>query len=134
MIELYFSRTPVIAQLRLGPLGPYLDDLATTLHQQGYAPNTIRRSLRAGAQFGRWLSQQSYVLDEVDKAVIERYLHSLRRSPSGKLPQAGSGLPHLLRFLQQRDLLSSPAPMPSAVYFRRASVNFSLQSPTVFLI
>src|SRR5215831_7367870 len=114
MIEQYFSRTPVIAQLRLGLRGPHLDDLATTLHQQGYAPNTIRRALRAGAQFGQWLSQQSYALDEVDQAVIERYLNSLRRSPSGKLPQAGSGLPHLLRLLQQRDLLSSPVPMPSA--------------------
>ena len=114
MIEQYFSRTPVIAQLRLGPLGLHLDDLATTLHQQRYAPNTIRRALRAGAQFGQWLSQQSYALDEVDQAVIRRYLNGLRRSPSGKLPQAGSGLPHLLRLLQQRDLLSSPAPMPSA--------------------
>jgi hypothetical protein len=36
MIEHCFSRTSVITRLRRGPLGPYLDDLATALHQQGY--------------------------------------------------------------------------------------------------
>jgi hypothetical protein len=34
MIEHFFVHTPVVARLRGGPLGPYLDDLATTLHQK----------------------------------------------------------------------------------------------------
>ena len=37
MIEHCFSRTSVLTRLRQGLLGPYLDDLATTLHQAGYA-------------------------------------------------------------------------------------------------
>ena len=55
MLEHLFVRPSVIARLRRGPLGPYLDDLATFLHHEGYAPSHIQRSLRAGDQFARWL-------------------------------------------------------------------------------
>jgi hypothetical protein len=34
MLEHVFVRTHVIARLRRDPRGPYLDDLATSLHQQ----------------------------------------------------------------------------------------------------
>jgi hypothetical protein len=50
MIEHGFTRTSVITRLRRGPLGPHLDALATILHQHGYAPDSIRRTLRAGEQ------------------------------------------------------------------------------------
>ena len=56
MIEHGFTRTSVITRLRRGPLGAHLDTLAATLHQHGYAPDSIRRTLRAGDQFGRWLA------------------------------------------------------------------------------
>ena len=43
MIETYFSRMPTLTQFRGGPLGTDLDELAKTLHQQGYAQDSIRR-------------------------------------------------------------------------------------------
>ena len=46
MIEHYFSRTSVLTRLRHGLLGPYLDELATTLQQQGYTRDSIRHYLR----------------------------------------------------------------------------------------
>ena len=61
MIEHGFTHTSVITRLRCGPLGPHLDALAATLHQHGYTPDSIRRTLRAGEQFGRWLAQHAYV-------------------------------------------------------------------------
>src|SRR5262247_2048251 len=60
MIEHFFVHTPVVARLRGGPLGPYLDDLTMILHQQGYAPSSIQRCLRTGDRFGRWLHGQGY--------------------------------------------------------------------------
>ena len=35
MLESLFVRTHVVTRLRCGPMGPYLDNLATRLHQQG---------------------------------------------------------------------------------------------------
>lgn len=113
MIEPYFARTSVITRLRLGPLGSHLDALATTLHQHGSAPDSIRRSLRACDQFGRWLSQQGDAIAEVDEALVERYRSALPRPPAGRGPKAAEGLPHLLRFWRQHDLLPARTCTPS---------------------
>ncbi len=74
MIEHGYTRTSVIIRLRRGPLGPHLDALAATLHQHGYAPDSIRRTLRAGEQLGRWLAQHGYAIADVDEALVARYL------------------------------------------------------------
>ena len=58
MIEAYFFRTPTLNRLRGGPLGSDLDDLATSLRQQGYAWDSIRGDLRGCDQVARWLLQQ----------------------------------------------------------------------------
>jgi integrase/recombinase XerD len=113
MIEHGFTRTSVITRLRRGPLGPHLDTLATTLHQHGYAPDSIRRTLRAGEQFGQWLSQHGHAIADVDEALVERYIQTLPRPLVGQWPKAAAGLPHLLRLWQQQGLLP-PRPCPSS--------------------
>ena len=105
MIEHGFARTSVITRLRHGPLGAHLDTLATTLHQHRYAPDSLRRTLRACDQFGRWLAQHGYAIAEVDEALVERYLRTLPPPRVGRWPKAAAGLPHLLRLWHQQDLL-----------------------------
>lgn len=117
MLEHVFRQTGVITRLRSGPLGPYLDDLATSFHQQGYAPSSIQRYLRASDQFGRWLHAHGYGLSELDAAVVHRYVTGLTRYHSGHLPKAAQGLNHLWSFLQrqgvvhQRPATTSLAPL-----------------------
>lgn len=108
MLEHIFIRPAVIARLRHGPLGPYLDDLATFLHHTGYAPSHIQRCLRAGDQFARWLHGHGAPISEMDDAVLQRYVAGLRRDRSGHLPKAAQGLGHLLRFLQQHGVVRPP--------------------------
>ena len=114
MIEQCFTRTSVMTRLRLGPLGSHLDALAATLCQHGYAPDSIRRTLRACAQFGQWLSQQGAALADVDDALLERYIHTLPPPPVGRWPKAAAGLPHLLRLWRQQGLLPPWRTPPSS--------------------
>src|SRR6266705_1587313 len=95
MIELYFSRSSTITRLRCGPLGPDLEALATTLHQQGYTWESIRGYLRGCAQFGQWLSQQGYAVADVNPTLVRHYISGLQRPPSGRLPEGAQGLSHL---------------------------------------
>ena len=106
MLEHIFVRPSVIARLRGGLLGPYVDDLTTFLHQEGYALSHIQRSLRAGDQFARWLHGQGAPLSAMDDAVLQRYVSGLRRYRSGHLPKAAQGLSHLVRFLQRQGVVS----------------------------
>ena len=117
MLKHFYHRTPVITRLQQGLLGSYLDDVALTLHQQGYASSTIREYVYAYETFGRWLSQQGYTVTNTDDTTIALYLRGLRRSPTGKLPKAGRGLTHLRRLLQQRGVVpagSLPTPLTAA--------------------
>jgi len=118
MIEHGFTRTSVITRLRCGPLGAHLDTLAATLHQHGYAPDSIRRTLRASDQFGWWLTQHGYAIAEVDEALVARYIRTLPPPRVGQWPKAAAGLPHLLRLWRQQDLLpprtSTPAQTEAA--------------------
>ena len=96
----------MITRLRRGPLGSHLDALATTLHQHGYAPDSIRRDVarrRAvwavarpsrGMPLPRWMRRSS--------RVISVPYHRLRWA---QWPKAAAGLPHLLQFWRQQDLL-----------------------------
>jgi hypothetical protein len=111
MIEHCFTRTSVRTRLRCRPLGADLETLATPLHQPGYAPDSIRRTLRAGEQFGQWLSQQGAAITEVNEALLARYLRTLPPPPVGRWPTAAASLSHLLRLWQHQGLLP-PAPTP----------------------
>jgi site-specific recombinase XerD len=114
MIEHFFVHTPVVARLRGGPLGPYLDDLATILNQQGYAPSSIQRCLRTGDVFGRWLQGQGYDVTQIDEAAIQHYVSGLERYRSGHLPKAAQGLKHIVGLLRQRGrLIDRQSPTPA---------------------
>ena len=113
MLEHTFVRTSVIARLRRSPLGPYLDDFATTLHHQGYAPSSIQLYLRTAVHYTQWLQGQGYGVSEMDGALFQRYVSGLTRYRSGKLPKAAQGLSHLVRFLHQHGVVSPrPAEFP----------------------
>ena len=113
MLDDFFTRTCVITRLRSGPLGPYLDDFATLLHQQGYQGESIRRYLGGCRQFSQWLTQHGQTMAEVSADTLRQYLHSLRRSPAGKLPPTAQGVQHLMNFLQRQGVIPSPmAPLP----------------------
>ena len=105
MLAHTFVRTSVITRLRRGPLGPYLDTLATSLHHAGYAPSSIQRYLRAAEQFAQWLHGQGYAVCEMDDDLLQRYVSGLTRYRSGHLPKAAQGLGHLIRFLQQQGVV-----------------------------
>src|SRR6266705_641229 len=108
MLEQFYTQTSVITQFRRGLLGAYLDDLATTLHVQGYAHASIRCSLRHCDQFGQWLDAQRYTVAEVDETLVEQYLNRFPRSRNGRRPRAAQGLPHLIRLLRQHDIIPPP--------------------------
>ena len=59
------------------------------------------------------LTQHGQTMAEVSVDTLRQYLHSLRRSPAGKLPPTAQGVQHLMNFLQRQGVIPSPmAPLP----------------------
>ncbi len=106
MIDSIFVRASVLARLHQNPLHPHLEQLATTLHEQGYARSSIRDCVLAGDKFGWWLQRQGCVGTEIDETLLERYLAGLKRYRSGKRCKAAAGLNHLIRILRQQGVVA----------------------------
>ena len=121
MITTFFVQARVCARLETGPLGSYLDTLITTLQTQGYAKNSIRQFLHNADAFTRWLVQQKLALADVNEAILNRYIATLRRPNSsrisGRLPKLSLGLKQVLEVLRRHGLVPpqlAPAPITEA--------------------
>jgi site-specific recombinase XerD len=102
MLEHTFVRPSVIARLRRSPMGPYLDTLAASLCQEGYASSSTQRYLCAAEKFAQWLQEQGYAVCEMDEDLLQRYICGLPRYRSGKLTKAAQGLSTISKFLHQQ--------------------------------
>jgi len=59
MLEHYFEKPTRLRQLRRGPLGPHIDDLAAELHGAGYAKSSARFILSQTGKFSRFAQLQA---------------------------------------------------------------------------
>lgn len=104
MLAHTFVRPSVIARLQRSPMGPYLDNLAASMCQEGYAPSSTQRYLCAAEKFARWLQEQGYAVCEMDADLLQRYISGLPRYRSGKLTKAAQGLRTISKFLHQQGI------------------------------
>jgi len=82
MVDQFFSLPAVIRRLHVGPLGPYLDDFAALLSEQGYTRSTVRSKIELVADFSRWLDHRKLGLEELGDAVADKFLKHRRRHKS----------------------------------------------------
>jgi site-specific recombinase XerD len=113
MVPRIFTRASVLTKLESGPVGPYLPDLAETLHAQRYTTHTIQKYLHAADAFGRWLAARRIPLPDVQEALLAQYVASLGRRKVGptaheRLPHEAVGLKHLLTVLRHRGVIAPP--------------------------
>lgn len=70
----FFTCEETIERRRSGPLGSHLDELAEHFANAGYCRAHGRFQLRLAAEFGRWLDQRKFPLDEMRWEWIEAFV------------------------------------------------------------
>lgn len=103
-------RPTVRNRLCEGPFGLVWEDLTQALQTEGYTATTIRRYLRTGVRFGEWLVQHHIPVADISAATVEQYRQHCGRLPSGRLPKAAQGLPHLLALLRAQGVVRTDDP------------------------
>ena len=78
MLETYFDSPKMLAHLRSGPSGPYLDGFAAWLERCGYDPSVAVRYLRSAAHIGHFTLDQGGTLADVDLAAFSGHLRTCR--------------------------------------------------------
>ena len=89
-----------IEAVRSGPLAAALEAYARRLHEDGYAAHSGFVQLRLLGSFNLWLDRKGLGREDVDAAIIERYLRG--RAQSRKLRRGDSAA--LFRLLTMPDL------------------------------
>jgi hypothetical protein len=78
MLERYFAAPKMIAHLRAGPSGPYIDGFARRLEDHGYDHSVAMRYLRAAAHIGHFTLEQGGTLANMDLIAFSRHLRTCR--------------------------------------------------------
>jgi site-specific recombinase XerD len=76
MLKTYFESPKMLAHLRAGPSGPYMDGFAAWLERSGYDPSVAVRYLRAAAHIGHFTLDQGGTLADMDLAAFSRHLRT----------------------------------------------------------
>ena len=74
MLELYFSQSIRLKQMRNGPLATQLDALATRLHAEGYRPSSACTMLRRAGHFNRTLGWQGVGAEDITPKLVDEYI------------------------------------------------------------
>lgn len=74
MLEHFFRCPRVRQRLQTHPFADFLSQFAMHLHSRGYAPTTIRDSVRVVEHFASWLHSQGLTLAAVNRDVVDAFL------------------------------------------------------------
>jgi site-specific recombinase XerD len=88
MLETYFVAPKTLNRLRTGPSAPYIDGFADMLEQNGYAPASAIRYLRAAAHLGHFMQRQGATLADSNTTTPEAFRHHL---PTCRCPLSNGG-------------------------------------------
>lgn len=99
-----FHRQFILTRLSNGPWSPYLEEFASWLRQDHYSIETVRRSLCAADQFGRWLRARNLSFADADAKRVEEYRGTLGRCASGAWPHRTYGLNLAVGFLNAKGI------------------------------
>jgi len=101
MAHQFFSLPQTQQQMQEGPLGRYVNEFASLLHEQGYSIDYGRRQIRLVAHFSQWLSRHGLSIFDLSQQSIIRYLRYRRQTA-----QSGdqSTLNRLLSLLREKGI------------------------------
>jgi site-specific recombinase XerD len=105
----YFAAPKTLRCIQQGPLGPYVDDFASWLLEQGYSRSSGRGAVRAVANWSRWLYGRNVASADVDAGLLDRYLaHGVRAGTSNRDDRPA--LRKMLTWLQKTGVVRATSP------------------------
>ena len=108
MLDQLFTSEYLREQMLAGPMGPYLDVLASRLLQLGYSHSQSRKILRTAAALGLWLAERGLTPENAGKPELQDYMATHKRTPKGRLSEGAVGFSRLPALLAPEGVLCKP--------------------------
>jgi hypothetical protein len=88
MLTHYIRSSRTLEDIRASGVGPYLDDLTSTMAGDGFAASTVAAHVRTVAQLGRWAQRRGIALARWDDCILEGFRRHLVRRRFGECDRA----------------------------------------------
>lgn len=110
MLKTQSARGRKSRQLDAGPVAAHLDFLASSLHEQRYTADTIRKHVYGARAFVRWLAQNQRTIADANETTVSVYIAELRRTceRSSVVRKTVSALPHFLSAIRAQGVCTEP--------------------------
>lgn len=113
MLDQLFKREYLCEEMLAGPMGPYLDVLASRLFDLGYSRTQTRKIVRTASSLGHWLAERGLTPANAGKSELRDYMATHKRTRKGRLSDGAVGFSRLPALLAPEGLFSKPdAPVP----------------------
>jgi site-specific recombinase XerD len=104
MIERFYSNPRILERLRSGPLGPYMDSVATQLFELGFTrQNSGAHQIQLLGELNRWLEKRGLGVGALDEERVQEFLDELQQGRW--LREAKAGWRLLLKHLRDRGIV-----------------------------
>jgi integrase/recombinase XerD len=111
-MSLFIKNRETLLRLHEGPLGPYIDDYAAELQEEGYAQHSAELRIGLVADFNQWLAKRRIPAPQITTAHFHPYLRFRARY---RPPQRGApaALKRLLDLLLRQGVIPEPSLPPA---------------------
>ena len=111
-MSLFIKNRETLLRLHEGPLGPYIDDYAAELQEEGYAQHSAELRIGLVADFNQWLAKRRIPAPQITTAHFQPYLRFRARY---RPPQRGApaALKRLLDLLLRQGVIPEPSLPPA---------------------
>lgn len=104
MLDRFYSNPKTLERLRSGPLGPYMDSVATQLFEQGFTrENSGQHQIHLLGELNRWLEKRGLGVGALDEEKIQEFRNELQQGQWLREVKAGWRL--LLKHLRDRGIV-----------------------------
>jgi integrase/recombinase XerD len=113
MLTDYVRSPETVARMRASCVGPYLDDLTSSMAEAGFAALTIVEHVRTVIQLARWADRRGVDLARWDDSLLAGFRRHLAQRRLAKRRRAVGHADQFLAFLRTRGVIAPAAPLPA---------------------
>ena len=124
-MERFFKDPRTLLQKRQGPLGPYIDEFAEQLSEQGYSRQCACRQLQLVAELSHWLRQRKFTVSDLTVTKVVRFLRC-RAWPRHIRRGDAAGPKAFFELLRRKGLVAAPVNHVAKTAIDKLQDDFSL--------
>ena len=124
MIDQFISDSRAVEEVRIGPIGAYMDRFVSLLLERGYARSTVKQKVSIMIKLNQWLKKQALTIHNFNEVIISKFIKHLHTQCLVQ-KRAHCTLMMFLKHLRDDNVIPYLSQKSTHSIFRRIQQSFS---------